>query len=44
MIRLEDDVEVQAVPAAMSPARATLFALAGLFAAMFVLGLAMFHS
>ena len=44
MVRYEDDVEVKAVPAAASPLRAAAFALAGLLAAMLVLGVAMFHS
>ena len=42
MYRSEDDVEIaQAVPAQISPRRAALFALAGLFAAMLVLGVAL---
>ncbi len=44
MNRRDDDVEIKAVPAAVSPVRATLFGLAGLLAAMAVLGLAIFHS
>lgn len=45
MYRFEDDVEVaQAAPATCSARKALLFALAGLVAAIFVLGLAMFHS
>ena len=43
--RIEDDVETtQAVPARCTPLRASLFAIAGMLAAILVLGLALAHS
>jgi hypothetical protein len=42
--RIEDDVETtQAAPARCSPLRASLFAIAGMLAAMLVLGIALAH-
>jgi hypothetical protein len=42
--RIEDDVETtQAAPARCSPLRASLFAIAGVLAAMLILGIALAH-